>query len=135
MMAALVGTRFVRPGAMPATFVTGAKRPELHNAMSLETRKRGTTHFYKARKIRGRVVKKYEAAGAAAELAERIERELRVAQHEESERKRAALAAFDQEDDAIDDLFRRTETLVRATLLGTGYHQRDRGEWRRRRGQ
>ena len=101
--------------------------------MSLETRPWGGLYYYHGRKVGGRVVKTYVAAGRAALEAARIAEEDRAERQERSTERLLALAAFDAEETMLDDLCQRTERLVQATLLGAGYRRHDRGEWRRRR--
>ena len=101
--------------------------------MALETRPWGGTYYYRSRREGKRVVKEYVGAGPAAELLAAVEEREREWHQVEADRRRAEMARMDAADAEVDDLCRRVELLVRATLLGAGYHRHDRGEWRKRR--
>jgi hypothetical protein len=103
--------------------------------MAMETRQRGGLYYYRARKQGGRVLKQYAGAGLEAVTHQSIDRQLRSLRQAEADEKRAALAAFEAEEDPLADLCRRTELLARGVLLGAGYRQHHRGDWRRRRGE
>src|SRR5688572_1308505 len=101
--------------------------------MAIETRARGGLYYYRARKQNGRTMKEYVGAGQAAIVAARGDEQERAERRAESDADRLALAVFEAEEAAIDDLCQRTERLAQAALLGAGYRRHDRGEWRRRR--
>ena len=103
--------------------------------MALETRQRGSIYYYRARKVCGRVVKEYVGAGQAAVLASRIDAQLGGQTRAEAEERRSALETFDADEAPLADLCRKVELLARGALLGAGYRQHDRGQWRRRREQ
>ena len=102
--------------------------------MALETRQRGGVYYYRSRREGDRVVKEYVGGGRAAELMAAIDMRERAERQAKADARRAATARIDAADAEIDDLHRRVELLVRATLLGAGYHRHDRGDWRKRRG-
>ena len=90
-------------------------------------------YFYRSVRVGGRVTRQYLGSGPEAEeAAAAIERRRadRAAQAEllrqEEETHAAAIAPLEELCDA-------TDGLVRAALTNQGYHQHDRGEWRRRR--
>lgn len=101
--------------------------------MALESHGEGTVYYYRSRRAGRRVRKEYVAAGLHAVAASDAAEQARMERRAERDERRAALAAFEAEEAGLDDLCQRTETLVRATLLGAGYRQHDRGDWRRRR--
>lgn len=117
----------------PAALCNGKSTKELHNAMSWETRTRGTSYYTRSKRINGRIIRQYIGRG---ELAERLaaadgrERELRAMVRRDQQLERERI-----EDQAapIAALHADVDVLVRAALLGAGYH-RHHGEWRRRRG-
>ena len=90
-------------------------------------------YFYRNQWQNGRSVRTYWGTGAIAELAatadaiRRVQREMDARQwRQELERREAAEALLIQ-------LCDQTDLLVRATLVVAGYHQHDRGAWRRTR--
>ena len=100
--------------------------------MAWEKRERGGRYYYRTRRVGGRVVKEYVGAGALAETAaerDRLERERRAddARRERAERERLA-----REEAPVAALDAAVTALTRAVLVVAGYHQHERGEWRRR---
>jgi hypothetical protein len=90
-------------------------------------------YYYQARKIGGRVVKKYVGRGKMAELialGEAIERQEREQERDEFRAWKESLAEFDEH---IDELNVLADSLARAALFAAGFHQHRRGEWRRKR--
>ncbi len=90
-------------------------------------------YYYRHAWIGGRAVRIYAGAGVAGERAadddaqrrEQAESDARFERQLE-QRRLAAEAPLAQ-------LCQRTDQLVHACLLAAGYHQHDRGHWRRRR--
>jgi hypothetical protein len=86
-------------------------------------------YYYRVRKINGRVVREYVGAGLAGELAA----------NEQAERDRRRAAARTERADLdrlaveLDELSALADLLARAALLAAGYHQHERGQWRKRR--
>ena len=101
--------------------------------------KRGNQkYYYKSERVGGRVRKQYYGRGKSAELLtwlEDLKREQVKEQKDlEREKWRAEVRQLEAADSAVDDLCKVTDQMVRAVLLLNGYHQHNRGEWRRRRG-
>ena len=100
--------------------------------MAWETRKTGGRYYTRSKKISGRVIREYVGTGLVGELAAadaqtRAERQAKQATwRRERERIKSAIVPLDQFCDAV-------EALARASLLLAGYHQHNRGEWRRKR--
>jgi hypothetical protein len=101
--------------------------------MGWETRKRGGRYYTRSRKVGGRVVREYIGGGTLGEA---------VAECDAQERaeRRAAAACWQRERDqlaALDalmhDFSRQVDIQMRAALCAAGFHQHDRGEWRRER--
>ncbi len=95
---------------------------------------RGTKRYYYRNEWReGRSVRRYLGTGevgalaATAEALRRVQKESAVRQWRAEQERRVAATAL------VDDLWEQVELLVRATLLGAGYHQHDRGTWRLKR--
>jgi hypothetical protein len=97
----------------------------------------GGRYYYRAKKTKGRVVKEYVGAGPKAEAAaaeDAYAREVREAQRQATRRHRSALeqqwaASLEQ----FINLDTSCEALMVGTLLAWGFHQHDRGAWRKRR--
>ena len=92
-------------------------------------------YYYRARKVRGRVVREYVGKGPVADLAAALDadrRHEREAERAARPERRAELEALDAPLTALNDL---ADLLARAALVAAGYHQHKRGEWRKRRGQ
>ena len=100
--------------------------------MAWEKRKRGK-YYYRTRRTDGRYVRQYVGRGKVANLAAETD-ELRRTAHKlgakECQEQAKCLAEVDK---SLEKLCRLSDLLVRASLLAAGYHQHNRGEWRRRR--
>jgi hypothetical protein len=100
--------------------------------MAWETRN-GRLYYYEKKRENGRVVSRYVGRGLAAQLAESVNRMLRIEREElrEEARKQAAL------DREIDRRIRQSALVVKlmteTTLVLAGFHKH-KGQWRRRRG-
>jgi hypothetical protein len=93
----------------------------------------GKLYFYRSVRLNGRVRCWYFGNGPAAELAAVEEQIHRLERLEAQVRGRAALARQQAADAALDRLCEMASLLARAALLTAGYHQHDRGAWRKRR--
>ena len=90
----------------------------------------GRAYYYTAERVGGRVVKRY-VGGAVAGLAARmaaIERDKRLADRESARAAREAAEALDSPVAELDEV---AGLVARAALLAAGYHQHNRGEWRK----
>jgi hypothetical protein len=95
---------------------------------------RGKKRYYYRNQWRdGRSVRTYFGTGEAAELAataealQRVQREKEARQRRQEQERRAAAEAL------LVELCEKSDVLVHATLIVAGYHQHDRGTWRRKR--
>jgi hypothetical protein len=107
--------------------------------MGWELPQRGGPYYTRSRKVGGRVIREYVGGGVAGELAadrDAQERRQRAMLRERAEhafaRERDRHRATDALLDALDAGCRE---LMRIELGRAGYHQHERGEWRRRRGE
>lgn len=112
--------------------------------MGWERRKGGSGQYYtRSRRVNGRVRREYIGCREAAHLTAEMDaaaREGHAAQREmmaeqrraEQARHDAMYAAILSPLDALDTLCR---VAMRRELEAAGYHQHDRGEWRKRRGE
>jgi hypothetical protein len=101
-------------------------------AVGIETRRNGTTYYYKKRRENGRVVSEYVAAGAFGQLlyeGDRLDREAQAVERA-AQRERARVEAEGER--AAWELLAEAQQLAALALLATGHH-RHRGQWRRRR--
>lgn len=100
--------------------------------MAWETRK-GRRYYYEKVREGERVVSRFVGSGFLGECA------ATHAQYQRQERmqQRIAIRAEREEIDALDGdvaaVYSGIETLTRAVLTLAGYHQHDRGHWRKRR--
>jgi hypothetical protein len=103
--------------------------------MSWEQRN-GHGHYYtSSHRERGRVVREYYGTGELGRLAadvDDIARQTRLVEREERDAERDRIAALE---DPIVAFGRAVDLAVSCELLVAGYHNHDRGPWRRRRGQ
>jgi hypothetical protein len=104
----------------------------LHKAMGWETRG-GKRYYYRARKVKGRVVKEYVGTGLIGEVAGAVDGACRAERAAVRERRRAERSTLHGLDGAGDRFDRAVEALAWASLVAGGYHRHHRGEWRRRR--
>ncbi|HEU5349525.1 MAG TPA: hypothetical protein VFU63_13020 [Ktedonobacterales bacterium] len=112
--------------------------------MGWERRKGGSGQYYtRSRRVRGQVRREYIGGGAVAHLAaeaDALARAARAAQRElsaerrrqEQARREATYAAILGPAETLDLICR---VAMRQELDAAGYHQHDRGEWRKRRGE
>lgn len=91
-------------------------------------------YYYRVRRENGRVVREYVGRGPVAELIARLDQLEREERHIEAEALRNEQAKLDDLDAHIEALIESTELVVRAALVVAGYHQHNRGEWRKCRG-
>lgn len=90
-------------------------------------------YYYEARKVDGRVVRKYIGKGRLAELCAQIddlERENRQSARIDWKIDRDLIEAWDGD---TMEVIRLANLLARASLVVAGFHQHKRSEWRRRR--
>jgi len=90
-------------------------------------------YYTRSRREGGRVVREYIGRGEIACLMARLDKDLR---EKESEERLAALAEQEKVLDLeslLDDLDKACTLVMQAELEAAGFHQHDRGEWRKRR--
>ena len=96
-------------------------------------RRDGGVYYYKGRREGGRSFKAYFGRGIVAELAARLDAEAEARRAAEADAIRAERARLEPLDSSFEALDAACKTMVAATLTVAGYHQHDRGAWRRRR--
>jgi hypothetical protein len=92
--------------------------------------KRG--YYYEARKVAGRVVRKYVGRGRVAELAAQLDSIQREKRRIEADERRMLKAELETGDEDLARLCRLTDQLAAAALQAAGFH-RPKGVWRKKR--
>jgi hypothetical protein len=90
-------------------------------------------YFYRNVWQNDRPVRTYLGTGAIAELAATAEALQRVQREKESWQWRQEQERRDAAEALLIELYEQSDLLVRAVLVTAGYHQHDRGAWRRKR--
>jgi hypothetical protein len=90
-------------------------------------------YFFWRKKVRGKESRTFVGRGPEAELAAALEQMRREQSEQQRRRRRAEQARWEAADEALARVVAVTKLLVRAALRGGGYHQHQRGEWRKRR--
>ena len=98
-----------------------------------EWRERGGLYYTRSRKEGGRVVREYVGGGILGKLASQMDAEARQRREAETAALREDKKRTAELEKPVDELCEATDLLVKATLLASGYHQHNRGEWRLRR--
>jgi hypothetical protein len=101
--------------------------------MAWETRRTGRPYYARTRRAGGRFVREYVGTGRPADLAaadDARRRAERLAARSAWQQERARLEALDA---PVAELDRLATLAVRMALEATGYHQHNRGKWRKRR--
>ena len=101
--------------------------------MSWEQRARGGRYYTRSKREGGRVVREYVGTGPVAELAAAQDAELRDAHRQQLKERRAEREHFQAAEDRLVEFCALADALARGALLLAGYHQHDRGQWRRKR--
>jgi hypothetical protein len=93
----------------------------------------GSRYYTRSRKVNGRVIREYVGGGLPGLLAEQEDDERRQRRAEARARRQRDQDAFAAASQSHEELSRVADALIRATLISAGYHQHDRGQWRKRR--
>ena len=99
-----------------------------------ERRERGGLYYTRSRKEGGKVIREYVGGGLLGELAARTDAEERRLREEEKASRREERERLDALVAPVEELCEAAEVIARAALIASGYHQHNRGEWRKRRG-
>ena len=90
-------------------------------------------YYYRSQRVAGRPVRRYVGTGTVADLAAAVD-DLRKLRRVIADRElKAEQTRRHQAETPLGALCRLTDFLTRATFVTAGYHQHDRGAWRRRR--
>src|SRR3954468_16627312 len=101
------------------------------NRMAWEVKK-GCRFYTRSLWRGGRVVRQYLGTGPEAEKAAAEDEARRAEQKASREADRAWVGCRDAADSALAELHEAAELAAQAALIAQGFHQHDRGEWRRR---
>lgn len=100
-----------------------------------ERRERGGLYYTRSRKEGGRVVREYVGGGILGELAAQMDAEDRRRREEEAASRREERERLEALSAPVEELCEVAEVIARAALYASGYHQHNRGKWRKRREQ
>lgn len=98
-----------------------------------ERLERGGLYYTRTRKQDGRVIREYVGRGPLAELAAETDALKRLRREEVARTWRAEREGLEAIDRSVEELYDAAEILTQAILLAAGYHQHNRGEWRKKR--
>ncbi len=102
--------------------------------MAWEARRRGRGPYYtRSRKEHGRVRREYFGKGPEAQLAAALDAQRRRDRQARRDHLRADRERWEGAAALLSELTEIADLLLRAALLGDGYHQHRRGAWRRKR--
>lgn len=101
--------------------------------MSWERRKRGGWYYTRTRRRDGRRVREYVGGGLVGFLAAEVDQLEREVRSQARCKALARISAARSHDASVDSLCAQVATMMRATLVLSGFHSHKRGEWRRRR--
>jgi hypothetical protein len=90
-------------------------------------------YYYRNQCVAGRSVRRYVGTGPVAELAAAADDLRKLKRVIAAREQKAEQARHHQSEAPLGALCRLTDFLTRATFVTAGYHQHDRGAWRRRR--
>jgi hypothetical protein len=94
---------------------------------------RNGRYYTRSRRENGRVIREYVGGGTLGELAaqlDAIERDKRETERGFARAQRDEIATLDA---SLGELNRLADLVVQAALLAAGFHQHNRGNWRKRR--
>jgi hypothetical protein len=96
--------------------------------------RRGRHRYYvRRRKVRGAFVRQPYGRGPEAQLAAALAAQRQREREAEWARRRQDRERWEAEAGVLQRLIEVSDLLVRAALLGAGYHQHEHGDWRMRR--
>ncbi len=89
-------------------------------------------YFYRCRRRGSRVEREYLGSGPEAHLAAALDTQRLLERQARRDARRADRARWDSAAAVLSELTGAADLLARAALLGAGFHQHQRGAWRRR---
>ena len=100
--------------------------------MGWENRRNGS-YYYRKERVGSRIISSYVGNGHTAELIGQLSSAFRSEKQLEQQMQTAEIEAMKAEDRALDELLNLAAELMKAELIAEGFHQHDRGEWRKSR--
>lgn len=101
--------------------------------MGWEKRNGRGRYYTRTKRVEGRVVREYVGAGKKAAAAAKADAVRRDQQATEKKAQQKLDAEIGRADIPLAALEQACEIMLRATLIAAGWHQHDRGMWRRKR--
>ena len=101
--------------------------------MAWEFRNGRGGYYTRSRRVNGRVVRQYVGCGRVAELAARMDEISRQQREAEAEMWRRERERIESLDASIATICEISDLFARLALIDAGFHQHNRGEWRKRR--
>ena len=98
------------------------------------TRRGRHRYFFRKRRVGGRVVRRSLGRGPEAQLAAALDAQKQREREAEWARRRRERGRWDAKTETVQRLIEVSDLLVRAALLAAGFHQHERGAWRRKHG-
>ena len=92
----------------------------------------GKRYYYRSRRRGHQVVREYVGTGSIAEREAALDARRRVNEQAQREARRAEQNLVKEAETPALELVRLSDLILRATLVGSGFHQHDRGPWRKR---
>ena len=99
--------------------------------MAWQQRGRGL-YYTRSRRVDGKVKRTYVGSGPVAQLAAALDAGHRAQRLATTAAKQTLIARLKTVDELTSEFDECVAILTEATLLAAGYHQHDRGQWRRR---
>ena len=96
-------------------------------------RKGNRRYYTRSFRVGGRIVRQYIGTGPLAELAATADALKRAQRRSQAEARRRDRALLEEADGPLLELNGVADLLTRAALTAAGFHQHERGEWRRKR--
>ena len=90
-------------------------------------------YYTRSKKVDGRVVREYFGCGESAHVMALLDELDRQRRQRERKKEKQLIESLNEVDATISELCQRAELAARATLISAGYHQHDRGQWRKKR--
>ncbi|REJ82674.1 MAG: hypothetical protein DWQ34_24205 [Planctomycetota bacterium] len=101
--------------------------------MPWERRRRGSAYYISSRRVNGRAVRRYIGGGLAGQIAAELDRIRKERDQRRDEQERIHRQRFETAAVRIDEFLAASRQLIQAGLIIGGYHQHERGTWRRTR--
>lgn len=101
--------------------------------MAWERRNGRGRYYTRAKRVDGRVVREYVGGGKKGAAAARADADRRAEQAATTKALQKLESEFARADVGLTSLEQACDIMLRATLIAAGWHQHDRGVWRRRR--